>query len=68
LSYLVVSAVPLCNFFCRIQAQKAARAKQLRAKFERWEANEIKKEQNSGTVNIIEELGEEQSQIESTKS
>jgi hypothetical protein len=51
-----------------IEAQKAARAKQLRAKFERWEANEIKKEQNSGTVNIIEELGEEQSQIESTKS
>ncbi|XP_044261083.1 LIM domain and actin-binding protein 1 isoform X3 [Tribolium madens] len=51
-----------------IEAQKAARAKQLRAKFERWEANEIKKEQNNSSVNIIEELGEEQSQIESTKT
>lgn len=49
-----------------IEAQKAARAKQLRAKFERWEANEIKKEQNS--INIIEEIGEDQSQIESTKT
>ncbi|XP_063924845.1 F-actin-monooxygenase Mical isoform X10 [Zophobas morio] len=51
-----------------LEAQKAARAKQLRAKFERWEANEIKREQNSSAVNIIEEIGEEQSQIESTKS
>ncbi|CAH1132151.1 unnamed protein product [Ceutorhynchus assimilis] len=48
-----------------IEAQKAARAKQLRAKFEKWEANEIKKEQNS--INITEEYGEEQSQIESTR-
>ncbi|XP_050315524.1 uncharacterized protein LOC126750068 isoform X3 [Anthonomus grandis grandis] len=48
-----------------IEAQKAARAKQLRAKFERWEANEIKKEQQN--VNIVEEFGEEQSQIESTR-
>ncbi|RZC39291.1 uncharacterized protein BDFB_009590, partial [Asbolus verrucosus] len=51
-----------------LEAQKAARAKQLRAKFERWESNEIKKEQNNSSVNIIEELGDEQSQIESTKS
>ncbi|XP_076254460.1 uncharacterized protein LOC143192762 isoform X11 [Rhynchophorus ferrugineus] len=49
-----------------IEAQKAARAKQLRAKFEKWEANEIKKEQQS-SVNIAEEVGEEQSQIESTR-
>ncbi|XP_066261845.1 microtubule-associated protein futsch isoform X6 [Euwallacea similis] len=48
-----------------IEAQKAARAKQLRAKFEKWEANEIKKEQNS--VNVVEEFGEEQSQVESTR-
>lgn len=47
------------------QAQKAARAKHLRAKFEKWEANEIQREQS--TVNIAEELGEEQSQIESAK-
>lgn len=51
-----------------IEAQKAARAKQLRAKFERWEANEIKREQNNSSINIIEEFSEEQSQIESTKS
>lgn len=50
-----------------IEAQKAARAKQLRAKFEKWEANEIKKEQANGVVNIAEELTDEQSQIESAK-
>ncbi|KAJ8969569.1 hypothetical protein NQ314_001690, partial [Rhamnusium bicolor] len=49
-----------------LEAQKAARAKQLRAKFEKWEAQEIKKEQTN-TVNIVEEYGEE-SQIESTKA
>ncbi|KAJ8967144.1 hypothetical protein NQ317_001596, partial [Molorchus minor] len=49
-----------------IEAQKAARAKQLRAKFEKWEAQEIKKEQNN-SVNIIEEYGED-SQVESTRS
>ncbi|XP_048521771.1 uncharacterized protein LOC109540075 isoform X8 [Dendroctonus ponderosae] len=49
-----------------IEAQKAARAKQLRAKFEKWEANEIKREQQN-SVNIVEEFGEEQSQIESTR-
>ncbi|KAK9892403.1 hypothetical protein WA026_019853 [Henosepilachna vigintioctopunctata] len=50
-----------------IEAQKAARAKQLRAKFEKWEAQEIKREQNNSSINIMEEYGEEQSQIESTK-
>ncbi|XP_060532648.1 F-actin-monooxygenase MICAL3 isoform X10 [Cylas formicarius] len=49
-----------------IEAQKAARARQLRAKFEKWEANEIKKEQQN-MVNVVEEYGEEQSQIESTR-
>lgn len=49
-----------------VEAQKAARAKQLRAKFEKWEANEIKKEQQN-SVNVLEENGEEQSQIESTR-
>ncbi|XP_065166875.1 uncharacterized protein [Atheta coriaria] len=51
-----------------LEAQKAARAKQLRAKFEKWEANEIKREQNNSSVNIVEEFGDEQSQVESTKS
>ncbi|XP_049824889.1 uncharacterized protein LOC109604026 isoform X15 [Aethina tumida] len=46
-----------------LEAQKAARAKQLRAKFEKWEAQEIRKEQ----TNIIEEYGDE-SQVESTRS
>ncbi|XP_057671088.1 enolase-phosphatase E1 isoform X16 [Diorhabda carinulata] len=49
-----------------IEAQKAARAKQLRAKFEKWEAQEIKREQNQA-INILEEYGDD-SQIESTKS
>ncbi|KRT86716.1 hypothetical protein AMK59_1971, partial [Oryctes borbonicus] len=49
-----------------LEAQKAARARQLRAKFEKWEAKEIKREQQQ--VNIIEEIGDEQAQIESTKA
>ncbi|CAH2006936.1 unnamed protein product [Acanthoscelides obtectus] len=49
-----------------VEAQKAARAKQLTAKFEKWEAQEIKREQTHA-VNIVEEYGEE-SQIESTRS
>lgn len=44
------------------QAQAAARAKQLRAKFERWETKEIQKEQTQ----LYD--GEDQSQVESTKS
>lgn len=43
------------------QAQAAARAKQLRAKFERWESNEVQREQTQ----LYD--GEDQSQIESTK-
>ncbi|KAK4878135.1 hypothetical protein RN001_010641 [Aquatica leii] len=48
-----------------IEAQKAARAQKLRAKFERWEQNEIKRE---NSVNLAEEIGEDQSQIETAKS
>lgn len=48
------------------QAQKAARAKQLRAKFEKWEAQEIRREQTN-TVNIVEEYGDE-SQVETARS
>lgn len=46
------------------QAQAAARAKQLRAKFERWETKEIEREQNS-SVQLYD--GKDESQIESTK-
>lgn len=44
------------------QAQAAARSKQLRAKFERWESKQIQKEQTQ----LYD--GEDQSQVESTKS
>lgn len=44
------------------QAQAAARAKNLRAKFERWETKEIEKEQ----AQLYD--GGDQSQVESTKS
>lgn len=63
---LFVNKIKLKTLFY-FQAQKAARAKQLRAKFEKWEANEIKREQNNSSVNIHEEIGEEQS-IESTRT
>lgn len=49
------------------QAQAAARAKQLRAKFERWETKEIEREQNNDyAVQIFQ--GDDQSQIKSAKS
>lgn len=48
------------------QAQAAARAKNLRAKFERWESEEIQREQNNSSIQLYD--GEEQSQTESTKS
>ncbi|KAF5284248.1 hypothetical protein FQR65_LT00248 [Abscondita terminalis] len=48
-----------------IEAQKAARAQKLRAKFERWEQGEIKRE---NSVNLAEEIGDEQSQLETAKS
>lgn len=45
------------------EAQAAARAKQLRAKFEKWEQKEIKREQEH--LRLYD--GEDQSQIENTK-
>ncbi|XP_026462325.1 LIM domain and actin-binding protein 1-like isoform X2 [Ctenocephalides felis] len=50
------------------QARNEARAKQLRAKFEKWESNEIKREQS--TINVLEECQTENndSQLESAKS
>ncbi|KAK5638384.1 hypothetical protein RI129_012679 [Pyrocoelia pectoralis] len=48
-----------------IEAQKAARAQKLRAKFERWEQNEIKRE---NSVSVVGETGDEQCQIETAKS
>ncbi|XP_055922215.1 LIM domain and actin-binding protein 1 isoform X2 [Eupeodes corollae] len=50
-----------------IQAQSAARAKQLRAKFEKWEASEIQREIQDGTINLYEDNSEE-NQIESAKA
>ncbi|KAJ6641942.1 LIM domain-containing protein WLIM2a [Pseudolycoriella hygida] len=47
------------------QAQSAARAKQLRAKFERWESREIAREQNNSSVMLYD--GNEQSQVETAK-
>ncbi|XP_037045566.1 uncharacterized protein LOC119081000 isoform X2 [Bradysia coprophila] len=47
------------------QAQSAARAKQLRAKFERWESKEIAREQNNSSVALYD--GNEQSQVETAK-
>lgn len=49
-----------------IQAQAAARAKQLRAKFEKWEAIEIQREIQDGTINLYEDNAED-NQIESAK-
>lgn len=45
------------------QAQAAARAKHLRAKFEKWEQKEIQREQEQFRLYD----GEDQSQIESTQ-
>lgn len=45
------------------QAQAAARAKHLRAKFEKWEQKEIQREQDQFRLYD----GEDQSQIESTQ-
>lgn len=48
-----------------LQQAQAARAKQLRAKFERWETKEIEREQNYA-VQLYD--GDDQSQTESAKS
>lgn len=50
-------------------AQTAARAKQLREKFEKWEKNEIKREQNNSSINLCDNVDtDNESQIESAKS
>lgn len=46
------------------QAQAAARAKQLRAKFERWESDETNREQTTGPVYEVDD----QTQLESTST
>lgn len=50
-----------------VQAQSAARAKQLRAKFERWESKEILREKDSCAVLLYGEPGDDQSQVETAK-
>lgn len=46
------------------QAQTAARAKQLRAKFERWESDESNREQNTGPLYEVDD----ETQIETTRT
>jgi hypothetical protein len=49
-------------------AKSAARAKQLRDKFEKWEKNEIEREQNNSSINLCEPADMEYaSQVESAK-
>ncbi|XP_037942333.1 LIM domain and actin-binding protein 1, partial [Teleopsis dalmanni] len=50
------------------KAQVAARAKLLREKFEKWEANEIQRELNDELVDIYSEKVSDDSTIESTKT
>ncbi|KAH8403608.1 hypothetical protein KR222_009340, partial [Zaprionus bogoriensis] len=49
------------------EAQNAARAKQLRAKFEKWQENEIRREFNDGYDGIYSQHVSDDSTIESTK-
>ncbi|XP_017467303.1 PREDICTED: LIM domain and actin-binding protein 1 isoform X2 [Rhagoletis zephyria] len=50
------------------EAQAAARAKQLRARFEKWEANERERELHEGRVDIYSTEVSDNSNIESTKT
>ncbi|ALC48100.1 CG33521 [Drosophila busckii] len=50
------------------EAQLAARAKLLRVKFEKWQANEIKRELNEGFVDIYSQQVSDDSTIESAKT
>lgn len=50
-----------------VQAQSAARAKQLRAKFERWESKEILRKKDASAVLLYGEPGDDQSQVETAK-
>uniref|UniRef100_A0A034VB88 Xin actin-binding repeat-containing protein 2 n=2 Tax=Bactrocera dorsalis TaxID=27457 RepID=A0A034VB88_BACDO len=49
------------------EAKTAARAKQLRVKFEKWEANEKERELNEGRIDIYSKEVSDNSNIESTK-
>ncbi|XP_050339264.1 LIM domain and actin-binding protein 1 isoform X2 [Bactrocera neohumeralis] len=49
------------------EAKTAARAKQLRVKFEKWEANEKERELNEGRIDIYSNEVSDNSNIESTK-
>ncbi|XP_034112184.1 LIM domain and actin-binding protein 1 isoform X1 [Drosophila albomicans] len=51
-----------------MEAKNAARAKQLRAKFEKWQDNEIKRELNEGLVDIYSQQVSDDSTIESAKT
>lgn len=55
-------------YFDFTQVQNAARAKQLRAKFEKWQAKEIKRELNEGYVDIYSQNVSDDSTIESAKT
>ncbi|XP_054091287.1 LIM domain and actin-binding protein 1 isoform X2 [Zeugodacus cucurbitae] len=50
------------------EAKAAARAKQLRVKFEKWEANERERELNEGRIDIYSNEVSDSSNIESTKT
>ena len=48
-------------------AQSVDRANKLRDKFEKWEKNEIKKEENNSSINLYDTNNDE-SQVESAKT
>ncbi|XP_046868496.1 LIM domain and actin-binding protein 1 isoform X3 [Drosophila willistoni] len=50
------------------EAQMATRAKQLRAKFEKWQANEIERELNGNHVDVYSQQVSDDSTIESAKT
>ncbi|XP_068154020.1 uncharacterized protein PF3D7_1120000 isoform X2 [Drosophila tropicalis] len=50
------------------EAQMATRAKQLRAKFEKWQANEIERELNGNQVDVYSQQVSDDSTIESAKT
>lgn len=56
-------------YHMRLQkAKAAARAKQLRAKFEKWEASEKERELNESRIDIYSNEVSDNSNIESTKT
>lgn len=55
------------KYTSRFQAQSVARAKQLRAKFEKWQNNEIEQEIKEGRIDVYSQLISNES-IESAKA